>query len=77
MDADLQFSGRPAFDKITGYITRAKQAGADVIAGGTCESHHNNNLSIVKFFFFHDHQGTTPRVISYDPLFSSAKIQSL
>ena len=51
MDADVQFSGRPAFDKITGYITRAKQAGADVIAGGTCESHHNNNLSIVKFIF--------------------------
>lgn len=33
----LWFSGRPAFDKITGYIEKAKKGGAEVIAGGTCE----------------------------------------
>ncbi|KAF8506212.1 delta-1-pyrroline-5-carboxylate dehydrogenase [Gautieria morchelliformis] len=27
--------GRPAFDRITGYIERAKKAGAEVLAGGT------------------------------------------
>jgi 1-pyrroline-5-carboxylate dehydrogenase len=32
------FSGRPAFDRITGYIEKARKAGAEVLAGGTCEA---------------------------------------
>lgn len=31
----LHFSGRPAFDKITGYIQKAKDAGGEVLVGGT------------------------------------------
>jgi len=27
---------RPAFDKITGIITKAKEAGGEVLSGGTC-----------------------------------------
>lgn len=37
-DIDTLYSGRPAFDKIIGYIQKAKEAGAEVLTGGTCES---------------------------------------
>lgn len=32
------FSGQSAFDKIVGYIEKAKQAGAEVLAGGKCKN---------------------------------------
>ena len=28
--------GRPAFDKITGIIAKAKEAGGEILAGGSC-----------------------------------------
>ena len=52
--ADLGFSGRPAFDRITGYIERAKKAGAEVLAGGACE----NVLQLYTFIVnFRDYLG--------------------
>ena len=29
------YSGRPAFDKITGYIKKAKEAGGEILIGGS------------------------------------------
>jgi len=29
------FSGKPAFDKITGYIQKAKEAGGEILIGGS------------------------------------------
>jgi acyl-CoA reductase-like NAD-dependent aldehyde dehydrogenase len=31
----FHYSGKPAFDKITGYIEKAKQARGEVLIGGT------------------------------------------
>jgi 1-pyrroline-5-carboxylate dehydrogenase len=31
----VRYSGRPAYDKILGYVQKAKDAGGEVIAGGT------------------------------------------
>lgn len=33
--SEICFSGRPAFEKITGYIKKAKEAGGEVLAGGS------------------------------------------
>lgn len=33
--AHLSSSGRPAYDKILGYIQKAKDAGGEVLIGGT------------------------------------------
>lgn len=30
-------SGRPAYEKITGYIQKAKEAGGEILCGGTGE----------------------------------------
>ncbi len=29
------YSGRPAYDKITGYIQKAKEAGGEILIGGS------------------------------------------
>jgi acyl-CoA reductase-like NAD-dependent aldehyde dehydrogenase len=34
-EIDQVFSGRPAYDKITGYIQKAKAAGGEILIGGT------------------------------------------
>ena len=37
---------RPAFDKITGIITKAKEAGGEVLSGGTCACEQHAALSV-------------------------------
>lgn len=34
---DNMHSGAPAFEKITGYFEKAKQAGGEILIGGTCK----------------------------------------
>jgi len=37
----VHVSGRPAFDKVMGYIQKAKDAGGEVLTGGTGDSMFN------------------------------------
>ena len=37
---------RPAFDKITGIISKAKEAGGEVLSGGTCACEQHATLSV-------------------------------
>ena len=37
---------RPAFDKISGIITKAKEAGGEMLSGGTCACDGNALLTV-------------------------------
>lgn len=65
------FSGRPAYDRIIGYINKAKEAGGEILIGGTGTDIFSLNFdSMLKTFSGDDSKGyfIQPTVIvSKDP----------
>ena len=67
MDIHYPFSGRPAFDKIMSYIKKAKDAGGEVLIGGTGPYLFHYALY---YICSHFPQATIPRGISFSLLSS-------
>jgi 1-pyrroline-5-carboxylate dehydrogenase len=60
-------SGRPAYDKIMGYIQKAKEAGGEILIGGTGLSSYLSSLFLLYIYYKYEQATTRKDTLSNPP----------